>query len=159
MTGAQQGGNSLFANSIQSRNSGVTLNVMARVNPMGIVTHDGQSGSECARPPDPGAAIQSPSFSKRTVQTQVTLSGRRHHRDRRHHQRVECRSSSAGIPVLHRIPVLGCAFGSKSFTKERTELIIFLTPRVIYDMNNMNEASEELKSRLKKLSRYVKDEM
>ena len=38
VTGAQQAGNSLFANSIQSRNSGVTLNVMARVNPMGVVT-------------------------------------------------------------------------------------------------------------------------
>jgi general secretion pathway protein D len=37
----------------------------------------------------------------------------------------------------------------------RTELIVFITPRVIYDMNEVNEASDELKSRLKKLRKIV----
>jgi general secretion pathway protein D len=158
VTGAQQEGSSLFANSIQSRNTGITLNVTARVNPMGIVTMTVNQEVSAPVAPDAGAAIQSPSFSKRTVQTQVTLQdgdtiaigGIINETNG---------SSSAGIPLLHRLPVLGLAFGSKSLTKERTELIIFLTPKVIFDMNNVNEASEELKSRLKQLSRYVKNEM
>ena len=157
VTGAQQSGNSLFANSIQSRNSGVTLNVMARVNPMGIVTMTVNQEVSAPVPPDAGAAIQSPSFSKRTVQTQVTLQDG----DTIAIGGIINESntgSSAGIPFLHRIPVVGYAFGSKSISKERTELIIFLTPRVIYDMNNINEASEELKSRLKRLSKYVKED-
>ena len=37
-TGVQEGGSSLFANNISNRDSGVTLNIMARVNPSGIVT-------------------------------------------------------------------------------------------------------------------------
>ena len=45
-----------------------------------------------------------------------------------------------------------------AFTDGRTELIVFFTPKVIYDMNNINEASDELKSRVRKLSRYMKDE-
>jgi general secretion pathway protein D len=65
--------------------------------------------------------------------------------------------SSAGIPVLHRIPILGWGFGSKSFSKERTELIVFMTPRVIFDTKEITEASEELKSRMRRLRKIVKE--
>ena len=158
VTGAQQNGSSLFANNIQSRNSGVTLNIMARVNPSGIVTLVINQEVSTPIPPDPGAAIQSPSFSKRNVQTQITLQdgdtiaiggiiNETH------------ANSSAGIPFLHRIPVIGAAFGGKAFTDGRTELIVFFTPKVIYDSNNINEASDELKSRVKKLSKYMRDEL
>jgi len=35
--------------------------------------------------------------------------------------------------------------------------VIFLTPRVIYDTNQVTEASEELKSRMKKLQKIYKE--
>jgi len=63
----------------------------------------------------------------------------------------------AGIPVLNRIPIIGGAFGSRNYNKQRTELIIFLTPRVIYDTNQVADATDELKSRLKKLQKMIKD--
>jgi general secretion pathway protein D len=141
---------------VQSRNSGVTLNVMARVNPMGVVTMTVNQEVSAPIPPDPGAAIQSPSFSKRTLQTQITLQdgdtiaiGGIINEDNS--------SSSVGVPYLHRVPILGFAFGSKAFKRDRTELIIFLTPKVIYDMNNMNEATEDLKGQLRKLGKYLKE--
>jgi len=37
------------------------------------------------------------------------------------------------VPFLHRIPILRAAFGSKSISKAGPKLIVFLTPRVIYD--------------------------
>jgi general secretion pathway protein D len=158
VTGAQQGGNSLFANNIQSRSSGTTLNITARVNPSGIVTLMINQEVSTPVPPDPGAAIQSPSFSKRSVQTQVTVQDgdtiaiggiiNENHG-----------YSTSGIPFLNRIPILGAAFGGKAYQDGRTELIVFFTPKVIYDSNNLNEASDELKSRVKKLSRYMKDEL
>jgi general secretion pathway protein D len=156
VTGVQEQGTSLFANNIQNRDSGVTLNVMARVNPSGIVTLTINQEVSAPIPPDPTAAIQSPSFSKRTVQTQVTLQDA----DTIAIGGIinESRTfSTSGIPVLHRVPVLGAAFGSRSYTNERTELVIFMTPRIIYDMNNMNEATEELKSRLRNVSRYLEE--
>jgi general secretion pathway protein D len=58
---------------------------------------------------------------------------------------------------LHRLPVIGGAFGAKSLSKQRTELVIFLTPRVIYDTNEMVEASDELRSRLKRLQKLIKE--
>ncbi len=58
---------------------------------------------------------------------------------------------------MHRIPVLGAAFGAKSTTKERTELVVFMTPRVIYDTNAMAEASDELKAKLKRLTKIIQE--
>ena len=156
VTGAQQGGNSLFANSIQSRNSGTTLNIMARVNPSGIVTLIINQEVSTPVAPDPGAAIQSPSFSKRNVSTQVTLQDG----DTIAIGGIinETNSwSKAGVPGLSRVPVLGAAFGGQRQQKGRTELIVFFTPRVIYDMNDMNDATEELKTRLRKLSKDVRN--
>jgi general secretion pathway protein D len=66
-------------------------------------------------------------------------------------------NSSAGIPLLHRIPFLGAVFGSKSVTKARTELIVFLTPRVIYDTNQIAEASDEVRTKLKGLQKLIKE--
>jgi general secretion pathway protein D len=156
VTGAQQNGSSLFANTISNRSTGVTLNILARVNPSGVVTMIINQEVSAPQPP-PAGGIQSPSFSKRTLQTQVTVqdgdtiaiggiidehSG----------------MSTVGIPLLNRIPFLGALFGSRSYSKDRTELIVFLTPRVIYDTNQIAEASDELKGRVKSLSKIIKNE-
>ena len=37
----------------------------------------------------------------------------------------------------------------------RTELVIFLTPRVIYDTNQIQDASDEIKSNLRKLQKIL----
>ncbi|MCX6589104.1 MAG: type II secretion system secretin GspD [Acidobacteria bacterium] len=154
-TGVQSGGSSLFANNISNRNSGVTMNITARVNPSGIVTM--LINQEVSAPIAPAAgSINSPSFSKRTLNTQVTvedgdtiaIGGIINETNTQ---------SSAGIPVLHRIPILGWGFGSKSFSRERTELIVFMTPRVIYDTKEITEASEELKSRMRRLRKIMKE--
>jgi general secretion pathway protein D len=154
-SGITTGGNTQFAQNISSRNTGVTLNVMARVNPSGIVTLIINQEVSAPQPPQAGG-IPSPSFSKRTVQTQITMQdgdtiaigGIINETNS---------SASAGIPILHRLPIVGSAFGSRSYSRERTELIIFMTPRVIYDTNQMVEASDELRSRLRRLNKMVKE--
>ena len=55
------------------------------------------------------------------------------------------------------LPVLGGLFGTKGRTHTRSELIIFMTPHVIYDETNLVEASDELKARVKLLRKMVKD--
>jgi general secretion pathway protein D len=65
--------------------------------------------------------------------------------------------ATSGIPVLNRIPVLGALFGTRSYSKGRTELIIFLTPHVIYDSNQMLDATDELRARIKVLRKDVKE--
>lgn len=156
VTDAQQGGSSLFANTISNRRTGVTLNITARVNPSGVVTLQINQEVSAPQAPEAGSSIQSPSFSQRTISTQVTVndgdmiaiggiinetSG----------------DSSVGVPLLHKIPYLGAAFGNKAANKARTELVVFMTPRVIYDTNMMNDASDELSQRLRRLQRVIRE--
>jgi general secretion pathway protein D len=156
VTGFQSSGNSLFAQNIQNRNSGVTLNILARVNASGIITMVINQEVSAPQQPSSSSAIQSPSFSKRNVQTQVTVQDG---------DTVaiggiidEQQSfNSSGVPGLSRIPIIGWAFGSHTYGKSRTELIVFLTPRVIYDTAEITEATDELKSRMKHLSRSIEE--
>ena len=155
--GLQQGGNSLFTNQVSSRNAGVNLNITARVLPSGIVTLMINQEISSPVPPAASSAIQSPSFSQRSVQTQVTVQDG----DTIAIGGIMTESdtfSTSGIPGLHKIPVIGNVFGSRSKSRERTELVIFMTPRVIYDIPEVVEASEEIRGRFKRLNKILKDQ-
>lgn len=154
VTGVQQGGSSLFANTITNRKTGVNLAITAHVNPSGVVTLE--INQEVSSPgPPPVGGVQSPSFSNRSVTTQVTVQDG---------DTVAIggiisennSQSSGGVPFLHRIPVLGAAFGNKSYSRERTELLVFITPRVIYDTNQMTDASDELVQQMRRLQKLVR---
>jgi general secretion pathway protein D len=155
-TGVQSGGTSLFANTIQNTSTGIGLNILARINPSGVVTMV-INQNVTAPTPTTTSKIDSPSFSQRNVSTQVTVEDgdtiaiggiiTENNID-----------SSSGIPLLHRIPYLGAAFGTKTAHKDRTELIIFLTPRVIYDTTQMADATEELKQKVKGLRKTMRNE-
>ncbi len=153
--GLTSGGTSQFTQSIATRSTGVSLNILARVNASGVVTM--VIDQEVSAPqPNTTSTIESPSFSHRDVSTQVTVEDGDTVAIGGIIQETYTQGSS-GIPFLHRIPVLGNAFGNKNFHKERTELIVFLTPRVIYDTTQIAEATEELKARVKGLSKIIKE--
>ncbi len=149
--GVTSGGNSLFTNTISNVSTGVGLNILARINPSGIVTMVIDQ-SVTSPTSTTSSTINSPSFSQRNVSTQVTVNDG----DTIAIGGIidETQSvTSSGIPVLDRIPYLGAIFGGKSYTKARTELIIFMTPHVIYDTNHMNDATEELKQKIRALKK------
>jgi len=155
--GIQQGGSSVFANQVSQRNAGVNLNITARVLPSGIVTLVINQEISAPQAPAASAAIQSPSFSQRNVSTQVTLQDG----DTIAIGGIITESdtfSTSGIPGLHKLPVVGNVFGSRSKSKERTELVLFMTPRVIYDIPDVVEASEEIRGRFKRLNKILKDQ-
>jgi general secretion pathway protein D len=157
VSGIQQGGNSLFTNTISNRNAGVNLTITPRVLPSGIVTLVINQEISSPQAPAASAAIQSPSFSQRTVQTQVTVQDG----DTIAIGGIMTESdtfSTAGVPGLNKLPVVGNLFGSRSKSKERTEIVIFMTPRVIYDIPEILDASEEIRGRFKKLNKILKDQ-
>ncbi len=156
VAGAQAGGSSLFTNTVSNRNTGVILTITARVNATGIVTMMINQEVSSPQPVPAGAAIQSPSISKRQVQTQVTVDDGSTIAIGGIMQESDL-YSTARLPLLGRIPILGAAFGSTSISKSKTELIILLTPHVIYDENQMKEVSQELRNRLKGLQKLMKE--
>jgi general secretion pathway protein D len=145
-------GSSTVTNSISSRDTGVTLQVNARVNPSGVVT---LVINQEVSSPGAGAGSLTPSFNQQVVQTQVTVQDG---------DTIAIgglisdttTSNSSGIPYLSRLPGLGMLFGNKSTSHNRNELIIFMTPHVILDESDLIEASNELRDRVKKLQKYVK---
>ncbi len=152
-TATVSAGTSTVSQSISSRNTGVTLQVNARVNPSGVVTLI--INQEVSRP-GAGAGTLTPSFDQQVVQTQITvqdgdtiaIGGIISENNT---------STTNGLPGLIHIPVLGALFGNKSIGRSRSELILFMTPHVILDESDLIEASNELKDRVKRLQRYVKE--
>jgi general secretion pathway protein D len=149
VAGIQQAGNSVFANTISNQSTGVTLNITARVNSSGVVTMI-INQQVSAPQPNTSSNIDSPSFSNRSVSTQVTVQDGDTIAIGGAITETTTQSTS-GVPVLNRIPYLGLLFGSKSNNTSRSELIIFLTPKVIYDTDQLLEATDEIKSNLKHL--------
>lgn len=161
--GITVGGTSQFTNTISNTSTGIGLNILARVNPSGVVTMV-INQNVTAPIPNPlsasgasGANINSPSFSQRNVSTQVTVEDG----DTIAIGGIMLNNTTettTGIPFLDRIPYLGAAFGQKTHSSQRTELIIFLTPRVIYDTTQITDASEELKEKVKGLRKLMRNE-
>ena len=139
--GITTSGNSLFTQTISNTSTGIGMNILARVNASGVVTMViDQNVTAPEANPSVGTNINSPSFSQRNVSTQVTvqdgdtiaIGGIIDY---------STTDSITGIPYLDRMPYVGFLFGTKSVTTQRKELIIFLTPRVIYDTNQMADAT------------------
>jgi general secretion pathway protein D len=151
----QQGGTSQFAQTIQNRQAGTNLQITARVTPSGIVTLVIDQDFSTPQAPASGG-IQSPSFNNRSISTQITIRDGDTIAFGGIIQENEL-ESSGGVPYLHRIPVLGAAFGSKTRTKTRSELVVFLTPRVVYDTNQMLDASDELKRKMERVLRLMRN--
>ncbi len=153
-TGVVTGGTTQFAQTISNRNTGVTLQITPRISPSGIVTL--QVNQEYSQPQPSIGGIASPSFLKRNVQTQLTLQDG----DTIAIGGIitdQSTFNTRGLPFINRIPILGTAFGSRDYSRSRTELVIFLTPRVIYDSNDLVDASDELRSKLRRVNRLVRE--
>jgi len=118
-----------IVSSVQLRETGVILEVKPRINASDIVVLEvTQEVSDVAQTTTSG--IDSPTIQQRrftsTVAVKnngtVALGGL---------IRETYTDNESGVPVLKDIPGLGYAFKSRDITKRRTELIIFLTPRII----------------------------
>ncbi|HZL57320.1 MAG TPA: secretin N-terminal domain-containing protein, partial [Bryobacteraceae bacterium] len=155
--GITSNGSSLFTQTISNTSTGIGLNILARVNSSGIVTMVVNQNVTAPEGNPTGTSINSPSFSQRNVSTQVTVQDG----DTIAIGGIIDESTvdtSSGIPLLDRIPYIGAAFGNKSTTKQRKELIIFLTPRVIYDTNQIADATQELKDKVKGLRKMIREQ-
>jgi general secretion pathway protein D len=144
------GGGSLFTNSVQNRSTGIILNVTPRINPSGWVTLKVNQEVSSPGPPPIGSSIESPSINIRSVATQLTV------KDGETIAIGGIISETKGVtknrvPLLGDIPGVGLLFGNSSYTNDRTELIALITPRLIEDIDQAHDLTEELKSQLKSL--------
>jgi general secretion pathway protein D len=126
--------------SVQYLNTGVTLDVKPRVNPGGLVYLDIQQ--EVSNPGPPATAGGNPPINQRLIQTQVAV------------QSGETlllggliqdnqTSGQTGLPLISKVPFLRNLFGNTTTSKDRTELIVLITPRVISSVDEGRQVTQE----------------
>jgi len=135
-------------NNVEFRDTGVLLTVTPRVSSTGMVTMEIEQ--EVSNVASGSASSLTPTISTRSLSTTVSI---------RSGQTVilgglidESRDSGRdGIPGVSRIPVLGDFLSQTSITTTRTELLIFLTPRVITSDDEAAAVTNEIRQRMELL--------
>ncbi|MER9918752.1 MULTISPECIES: type II secretion system secretin GspD [unclassified Mesorhizobium] len=139
-------GTAPIINSVQMKDTGVILTVTPRINNAGRVMLDiQQEVSNVAETKSSG--IDSPTIQQRKIQTRVlvndgeslALGG------------LIQQNNSVGrtqVPILGDIPIIGNAFKQKNDKIVRTELIIFIRPHVVRDINEAREVTDEFRGKI-----------
>ena len=135
-----------IVSTVELKDTGVILNVTPRVNDSGLVTLDiEQEVSTVTQTTTSG--IDSPTIRQRRLKTSVVVSDGEALALGGLIQERETTNKSK-VPVLGDIPLLGSAFRNKSQSASRTELIIFIRPRVIRDLVEARQVTDEFRKQL-----------
>ena len=135
-----------LVSTIEYRDTGVILEVTPRVNAGGLVVLDiVQEVSTVSE--TTSSTLNSPTISTRRIESTVAVQGG---------ETValgglieDTRTDiEIGIPLLADIPILGNLFKTTTDRIERTELLVLLTPRVVRDLQDARDVTQELRERL-----------
>ena len=140
--------NNAVTTTSQYVDTGVLLSVTPHINAGGLVQLEVQAEvsipgvtlRQCEAPPINTRSVQS-ILSVRSGQTMV-MGGLINDR-----KVLE----SNGIPVLSKIPVIGALFGTQTFKDERTELVLFITPRVIENEYDVKGVLDDIRRKMERL--------
>ncbi|MBK5094920.1 MAG: type II secretion system secretin GspD [Deltaproteobacteria bacterium] len=134
---------------------GIILNFTPYINDGGLITLEiDQNVSEVSGVS--GGSVANPIFLKRSIQTtllapqdrSLVLGGLVSERRER---------SRDGVPFLYKIPFIGWLFGTRNASVSRTELLIFITPRVIESVEEGTQLSREFEDRVKELKQRISE--
>ncbi|MGR9044380.1 MAG: type II secretion system secretin GspD [Gammaproteobacteria bacterium] len=155
----QLGGNAnnlVQTNPLQQRKTGVKLKVKPRVNAGGLVIMEITQSVE-----DPGTTSSTESgnpdiltreiTSSVAVQTGETLvlGGLIKENNTK---------DKTGIPFLHELPLIGPLFGNTTLNKDKTELVVLITPRVVTGKFDARAVSNEFKRKLTGIYQEMPDQ-
>ena len=143
------GGN--VQNSITYKPTGVQLTVTPSVNDGGLVTLDIEQSVTDVGPVD--AATRQRSFLERAVSSRVAI---------RSGESVVLgglirdneTEGQSGVPFLKDIPLVGALFSTTTLASSRTELLIFITPRVMESDQDLRDLNLEMRSRMRGLTNF-----
>ena len=131
-----------ITNEIEYRDTGVTLDITPKVKSSGTVTLNiSQTVSDVVR--TSSSEINSPTIQQRQVtstaslQTGTTalLAGL---------IREVATDIKSGIPFLHKLPLFGHFFGTTGEQKQRTELVILISPKIIKSGDESEKTTEDI---------------
>ncbi len=143
-------------NTIEYEDIGIILGVTPHINPEGLVIMDvaPEISTTTAETVPISETVDAAVFAKRSAQTRIAI------RDGETivigglMQDSKTRSVEK-VPVLGDIPLLGALFRRTKDRKEKTELLIFLTPHVAREANELQAMSEDEKGGVRQMNEAV----
>ena len=140
--------NNAVTTTSQYVDTGVLLAVTPHINAGGLVQLEVQA--EVSIPGATTRQCEAPPINTRSVQSILSVqSGQTMVMGGLINDRKILESN--GIPVLSKIPVLGALFGTQTFKDERTELVLFITPRVIENEFDVKGVLDDIRRKMERL--------
>ncbi len=142
--------------SITYRDTGIILEVKPHINSSGLVKLD--IIQEVSEASGTIQGIDSPVISTRRMQTSlvvqnghtVVLGGLiREKRD----------ANESGVPILKDVPLLGNFFKWRTDSRNRTELLVAITPRVVRNMEEAEKVMKKFKEKIEDLKQRLSKEL
>jgi general secretion pathway protein D len=128
--------------------TGVLLQVTPHINAGGLVTLE--VSAEVSTPGTTTDPTLAPPINTRSVQTLVAVpSGETLVMGGLITEDKE--NSSNGLPLISRIPVLGGLFGSQKLNNNRTELVLFIAPKIVEGGADFRRIMDDLRRRMEQL--------
>lgn len=132
---------------VQRKDVGITLRITPQINQGDYVKLDIYQEISAVKEPPASIAVDiltsvGPTTTKRSTKTSVVvkdretvvISGLMQERGERVRNK---------IPVLGSIPIIGWLFKNRSVTRKKTNLLVFITPRIIKRFEDLAEITEE----------------
>jgi general secretion pathway protein D len=137
------GGNSI--QNISYKDTGVQLMVRPSVNAGGLVTMDVEQTVTDVGPID---VTGNRRFLERSIASRVAvrsgdsivLGGL---------IRENAANQEDGVPWLHKAPIIGPLFGTTEKTRDRTELLVIITPRALYNDEELRQVSGDMRDQIR----------
>ena len=134
-------------NQIEMKDTGVILSVTPRVNKNGLVVLDiNQEVSDVV--PTTTSAIDSPTIRQRRVATSVAVNDG-HSLAIGGMVQEKAQISNENLPILSELPVIGPAFRNRIDQRVRTELLVFIRPRVIRGTVEADRIAEDFRQQFR----------
>jgi general secretion pathway protein D len=134
--------------------TGVLLQVTPHINAGGLVALDVQAEVSVPGDAPAGCDTCAPPINTRSIQTIVAVQsgstmvmGGLINEGRA--------NASSGLPLLSRIPIIGGLFGQQTLRNNRTELVLFITPRVVESELDMRGVMNELRRRMENMDALI----
>ena len=132
--------------SVTYKDTGVKLEVRPSVNAGGLVTMDIAQSVTDVGPID--SATGQRAFNERNIVSRVAV---------RSNESVvlgglireNASNDSSGVPILHKLPILGPLCGTVTQEDRRTDLRLSLTPRALYNDSDLREVSREMRTQIR----------
>ena len=146
-TAVTNGGN--FVNSIQYRDTGVILKVKPRVSANGVVTIE--LGQELSALQKELGIDGNPRFTQRSVTSKVSVNDQQTVLLGGLISGIEDRTRET-VPGADKVPLLGKLVGTTDNNAQRTEIIVFITPKIIRNGEEAARESQDLRDKMKNLN-------